>query len=79
SKYGAWGSTVGVFVGMFFGAWGILLGPFLGAVLFERAHGEELKSALRSGWGSCLGMLIGTVIKIVCCIWMTISFLQAVF
>ena len=78
SKYGAWGSTIGVFVGMMFGAWGFLLGPFIGAVLLEQAHGEELSKALRSGWGSCLGMLIGTLIKIACCIWMTVSFVQAV-
>lgn len=78
SKYGAWGSTIGVLVGMFFGAWGIILGPFLGAVLLERAHGEDLSKALSSGWGSCLGMLIGTLIKITCCIWMTISFVQAI-
>lgn len=35
SKYGVWGSTIGLLVGLFMGPWGIVIGPFLGAVLGE--------------------------------------------
>ena len=35
SKYGVWGSTSGLLVGLFMGPWGIVIGPFLGAVLGE--------------------------------------------
>ena len=35
SKWGVWGSTIGLIVGMFMGPWGIVLGPFAGAVLGE--------------------------------------------
>ena len=35
SKYGVWGSTIGLLAGLFMGPWGIVIGPFLGAVLGE--------------------------------------------
>ncbi len=35
SKYGVWGSTIGLLLGLFMGPWGIVIGPFLGAVLGE--------------------------------------------
>ena len=35
TKWGVWGSTIGVFVGLFFGALGVILGPLVGAILFE--------------------------------------------
>ena len=35
TKYGVWGSTIGLFVGLFMGPLGIVVGPFIGAVLGE--------------------------------------------
>ena len=35
SKYGVWGSTIGLLVGLFMGPMGIVVGPFLGAVVGE--------------------------------------------
>ena len=31
TKYGVWGSTIGVFAGLFFGAIGVIVGPLAGA------------------------------------------------
>ena len=78
TKYGVWGSTIGVFVGLFFGAAGVILGPLVGAVLGEMPSGKALAEALKAGWGSFVGILFGTVIKLICCGLMTVELIQAV-
>jgi len=77
SKWGVWGSTIGVFVGLFFGAAGVILGPLVGAVIGELLSGKELTKALRAGWGSFIGILFGTIIKLICCGMMTVAVIQA--
>ena len=79
TKYGVWGSTIGVFVGLFFGAIGVILGPLVGAVLGELISGKQFNEALRAGWGSFIGILFGTVLKLVCCGLMTTALIQAMF
>lgn len=71
SKAGVWGSTIGLIVGLFLGPWGIILGPFVGAVVGELMVGKNTQEALRSGWGSFVGLLTGTILKLVCCGLMT--------
>lgn len=82
SKWGVWGSTLGLIVGLFFGIWGIILGPFVGAVIGELLYfkrhpqiidthshkkNENLKRALLAGLGSFLGLLAGTILKLIYC------------
>ena len=78
TKYGVWGSTIGVFVGLGFGAAGVIFGPLAGAVLGELLGGKHLNDALKAGWGSFLGILFGTIIKLVCCGLMTVALIQAI-
>ncbi len=77
TKYGIWGSTIGVFAGLAFGAVGVILGPLVGAVLGELIGGKEFEDALKAGWGSFLGIFFGTVVKLVCCGLMTVALIQA--
>ena len=77
TKYGVWGSTIGVFVGLFFGAVGVIFGPLVGAILGEMISGKEFNEALRAGWGSFIGILAGTVLKLICCGLMTSALIQA--
>ena len=75
SKMGVWGSTLGLLVGLFFGPWGIVLGPFLGAVAFELIDGKNTRLALKAGWGSFVGLMTGTILKLICCGLMTYYFI----
>ena len=75
SKMGVWGSTLGLLVGLFFGPWGIVLGPFLGAVTFELIDGKNTRLALKAGWGSFVGLMTGTILKLICCGLMTYYFI----
>lgn len=70
TKAGSWGSTLGLIAGMFFlpplgplGLVTVLGGPFVGAWLGETLFGNR-DGALRAAWGSFLGFLAGTGIKL---------------
>lgn len=78
TKWGAWGSTIGVFVGLFFGAIGVIIGPLVGAILGELFAGKQLEQAIKAGWGSFIGILFGTIIKLVACGLMTVALIQAI-
>ena len=64
SKFGIWGCVTGMIVGLFLGPWGIILGPFFGAVLGELIAGKQTKHALKAGFGSFVGFLLGNVLEI---------------
>lgn len=59
------GAGIGAFIGIFFGIPGIILGPFFGAVAGELMHIRELGAAGRAGIGATVGLLVGTVAKLV--------------
>lgn len=65
SKQAAWGAIIGSILGLIFmGPLGIAIGPFLGAVAAELLRGIQIKQAIRVGFGTLLGMLGGTVLKL---------------
>lgn len=65
SRLGIWGSIVGMIVGFAFGPWGIVLGPFVGAMLGELMAGKRSDHALRAAFGTFIGLIVGTVAKLV--------------
>lgn len=67
SRWGTRGCLIGTVAGLFFMPWGIILGPFLGAFFGELLGGRETGEALKSGFGSLVGFLLGTVLKFVVC------------
>jgi uncharacterized protein YqgC (DUF456 family) len=65
TKYGQWGSVLGVIVGLFAGPLGIILGPFVGAVVGELVGGKNFESSLKAGFGSFVGTFVGMVLGII--------------
>ena len=99
SKWGVWGSTIGLLVGLFMGPMGIVIGPFVGAVVgeliyfnrhpqttmnpiepslnnAEKNKNTNLNKALRAGFVSFIGLLTGTVLKLICCGMMVFYFVK---
>jgi len=70
SKYGMWGCTIGLIVGLFFPPWGLIAGPFIGAFVGELVANNQSDLALRAAFGSFIGFLFGTLLKLVACFMM---------
>ncbi len=65
SKYTVWGALAGLFIGITaVGPLGLIFGPWVGALLVELLAGRSLKDAFRTGFGTLLGLLGGTVAKV---------------
>ncbi len=78
TRWGVWGSTIGVFAGLFFGPTGVIVCPLLGAILGELLGGKEMQQALKAGWGSFIGLMCGTLLKLICCGLMTTALIRAI-
>jgi uncharacterized protein YqgC (DUF456 family) len=80
SKRGVWGSLIGLVAGIFFfPPFGIIVGPFLGAVIGELTAGKDHFAAFKAGFGSFIGFLLGTLIKLIASGLMTWQFVKVFF
>lgn len=65
SRYAAWGAAAGMLLGIFIlGPFGVIAGPFIGAVAAEAMFGRNKGAAVKVGFGTLLGLLGGTVLKL---------------
>ena len=79
SRAGVIGTFVGLVIGLlFFPPFGFIFGPFLGAFAAELyVQKSEVKLALRAAFGSLVGVLAGSVLKIALVLWMSYIFYAA--
>ena len=78
-KWGSAGSFIGTIIGLFFLPWGLIVGPFLGAFIGEKISGKGWHDAFVAGTGSLVGFLVGTLIKVLLCLYMIWIFIEALF
>lgn len=79
SSYGLWGCTIGLIAGFWFGPVGIILGPFVGAFIGEVLATSNSQQALKAAWGSFIGFLLGTLLKLVACVIMAWYLVRIIF
>ncbi|MBT1699075.1 DUF456 family protein [Fulvivirgaceae bacterium PWU4] len=77
TKYGMWGCVIGLIAGLWLGPVGIIVGPFAGAFIGELVANSSSEQALRAAFGSFLGFLVGTLLKLVACFVMVWYFVKA--
>ncbi len=89
TRAGIRGSTIGLVIGIIilpmlgivigpFGLVGILAGPFVGALIGEIIHGQQSDKAFRAAFGSFIGFLTGTFIKLVTSIIITVYYIREI-
>jgi len=84
SRAGIWGSIIGLIIGIFFlplgpfGIIGILGGPFCGALIGELITGKETDKAFRAAFGTFIGFITGTLMKLAVSIIITVFFIREI-
>lgn len=70
TKYGVWGCTLGFLAAFWIGPVGVIAGPFVGAFVGELIANQSAGNALKAAFGSFVGFLLGTFVKMVVCFMM---------
>ncbi len=78
SRKGVLGSLIGLVLGIISPIpYGFIIGPFLGAVIGELLDGKETLIALKSGFGSFIGFLLSSSVKLALCFVFAWYYIQA--
>lgn len=76
TKYGVWGTNIGLIIGLFFPPIGFIIGLFIGAFVGELIYNsKDKKRALKAAVGAFLGFLVSTYIKFMVCLSFLILFI----
>lgn len=79
SRPAVWGSILGLLGGVFlFGPLGVIIGPFAGALAGELITGSSISRAARSGLGTLVGFLGGTLLKFIIAVVMVVWFFTVI-
>lgn len=78
SKMAMWGSTLGMFLGLFSVPWGLVLGPLIGAFIGEMLHNsQDIGKACKVALMSFIAFLLTTGLKLAASLVMTYFTLAA--
>lgn len=77
TKYGSWGSAIGMLVGLFMGPLGLFIGAFAGAFVGELIAGTNFNTSIRAAAGTFLGFAVGILMKLTLCFMMIFYVSQA--
>ena len=72
TKYGIWGSIIGMLLGIFFTPVGMVLGMLIGAVVGELLGGSEKGTALKSGIATFAGTVLSIGVQLIVSIVLTV-------
>ena len=68
TKYGVWGTNIGLIIGLFFPPIGFIIGLFVGAFIGELIYNsQDKKGALKAAFGAFLGFLVSSFMKFMLC------------
>lgn len=83
SRYGVWGSVIGIIASLIMfpvmNIFGIILFPFLGALVGELIAEKPFDKSLKAAFGSLLGFLAGTVIKLIYSVVLLVMYIVLLF
>lgn len=66
TKAGVWGGLIGTIVGIIVPIpLGLIWGPLLGAIVGDLIGGNRIRAAVKSGFGSFLGFVVATALKVI--------------
>ncbi|HLG35468.1 MAG TPA: DUF456 domain-containing protein [Bacteroidia bacterium] len=65
TRYGIYGSIIGMVAGMFLTPAGMIAGLLLGAILGDMIAGRKFSDAIGSGLGTFLGTMAGMAVKLI--------------
>lgn len=72
SKWGMYGSAIGLIAGLFLGPLGIFIGPFAGAFIGEYLNNQNTRQSFKAALGSFIGLMAGMFIKVLLCLVMLV-------
>ena len=79
SKYGIWGSIIGMIAGIFFfPPYGLIFGVLFGAIIGELLAGKNHSEALKVGFTSFVASMLVMVIKLAFSLTLTFYFFKSV-
>lgn len=68
TKWGMYGSGIGLVAGLFLGPFGLFIGAFAGAFIGEYLNDKNTGRSFKAAVGSFLGLMAGIVVKVLLCL-----------